>query len=88
MDKTTEFLKDVERVVKSFNDKVVEGKSLLVIATDELNESQRQTIVSIRGKGVYVARGLSDFIGDNKELMALAMVVNRIETMKNNHDNE
>ena len=88
MDTTTEFLKDVERVVKSFNDKVVEGQSLVVIATDEINESQHQTIISIRGTGRYVARGLSKFIGDNKELMALAMVMNQIETMKNNHDNE
>ena len=87
MDKTTEFLKNVELVVKSFNDKVVDGQSLVVIATDELNESQRQTIVSVRGKGGYVAKGLADFISDNKELMALAMVINRIETMKNNHDN-
>lgn len=87
MDKTTEFLKNVELVVKSFNDKVVDGQSLVVIATDELNESQRQTIISIRGNGKYVAKGLSDFISDNKELMALAMVINQIETMKNNHDN-
>lgn len=88
MEKTTEFLRDVERVVKSFNDEMVDGQSLVVIATDELNDSQSQTIVSIRGKGVYVARGLSNFIGDNKELMALAMVINQIETKKNNHDNE
>lgn len=88
MEKTTEFLKDVERVVKSFNDKVVDGQSLLVIATDEVNESQRQTIVSIRGKGEYVAKGLSDFISDNKELMDVAMFLNRIEKMKNNDDNE
>lgn len=81
-------MKDVERVVKSFNDKAVDGQSLIVIATDETNGTQRQTIISIRGKGTYVAKGLSDFIRDNKELMALAMVINRIEAMKNNHDNE
>ena len=84
MEKTTEFLKDVERVAKSFN--VVGGQSLVIIASDEVNESQRKTIVSIRGKGLCVANGLSDFIGDNKDLMALAMVVNQIETMKNNHE--
>ena len=85
MDKTTEFLKDVERVAKSFN--VAGGQSLIIIASDEVNESQRKTIVSIKGKGLCVMNGLSDFIGDNKELMALAMVINKMETKKNNHGN-
>lgn len=81
-------MKDVERVAKSFNDRVVDGQSLVIIATDELNGTQRQTIIAVRGRGEYLAKGLSDFIGDNKELVALAMLINQIETKKNNHDNE
>ena len=88
MEKTTEFMKDVERVAKTFNDRVVDGQSLVIIATDELNGTQRQTIIAVRGRGEYLAKGLSDFIGDNKELVALAMLINQIETKKNNHDNE
>lgn len=79
-------MKDVERVVKSFNERIVDGQSLVVIATDEINESQRQTIISITGDSAGIVSGLSDFIGEKKELMALAMVVNKMETKKNNNE--